>query len=56
LDIRFQDDRRKTKSVREPGFLARSDARPQDVVTEYAGYVKIREAVKEFQRKTKIRL
>jgi len=56
VDIRFQDDRRRTKSAREPGFLARSKERPQDVVTEYEGYVRIREAVKEFQRNTNTRL
>ena len=53
VDIRFQDDRLRTKSIREPGFLARSKERPQDVVTEFEGYVRIREAVQEFEAVTK---
>ena len=56
VDIRYQDGRLPTKSVFQPGFLARSEERPQDVVNEYEGYIRIREAVKEFQLKTKIKL
>ena len=54
VDIRFQDDRLKTKSTREPGFLARSKERPQDVVTEFEGYVRIREAAKEYEAAAKV--
>ena len=56
VDIRYQDGRLRTKSVREPGFLARSEQRPEDVVTDHEGYLRIREAVEEFQLRTKIRL
>ena len=56
MDIRFQDARLRTKSAREPGFLARSKERPQGVVTEFEGYLRIREAVEEFQQKTGVRL
>lgn len=56
VDIRYQDGRLRTKSVREPGFLARSEERPEDVVTDHEGYMRVREAVAEFQRQTKIRL
>ena len=54
VDIRYQDGRLPTKSSREPGFLARSQERPQDVVTKHEGYVRIREAAEEFQLKTKM--
>ena len=56
VDIRYQDGRLRTKSAREPGFLARSVERPEDVVTTYEGYVKIREAVAQLQEATGIRL
>ena len=55
IDIRYQDGRRPVKSVREPGFLARSKERPQDVVTDYKGYRRIREAVAEFRATSEIR-
>ena len=56
VDIRYQDGRERTKSAREPGFLARSEERPQDIVTKYTDYVRIRKAVEEFQLKTGVRL
>ncbi len=55
IDIRYQDGRRPVKSVREPGFLARSKERPQDVVTDYGGYREIRDAVAEFRATSGIR-
>ena len=55
IDIRYQDGRRPVKSVREPGFLARSVERPQDIVTDYEGYRRIREAVAEFRATSGIR-
>ena len=55
IDIRYQDGRRPVKSVREPGFLARSVERPQDVVTDYEGYKAIRDAVAEFRATSGIR-
>ena len=55
IDIRYQDGRRPVKSVREPGFLARSKERPQDVVTDYEGYKRIRDAVAEFRAASGIR-
>ena len=55
IDIRYQDGRRPVKSVREPGFLARSKERPQDVVTDYEGYQRIRDAVAEFRATSGIR-
>lgn len=56
VDIRYQDGRLRVKSVREPGFLARSQERPDDVVTTHEGYVGIREAVEAFGRETGIKL
>jgi ectoine hydroxylase-related dioxygenase (phytanoyl-CoA dioxygenase family) len=56
VDIRYQSDRYPVKSAREPGFLARSQERPQDAVTTFEGYVRIREAVQELQRATGLRL
>ena len=56
VDIRYQDGRRPVKSVREPGFLARSVERPEDVVTDHAGYERIRNAVAEFRASSGIRL
>ena len=56
VDIRYQDGRQRAKSVREPGFLARSKERPEDVVTAHEGYVRIREAVVAFARETGIKL
>lgn len=55
IDIRYQDGSRPVKSVREPGFLARSVERPKDVVTDYEGYRRIREAVAEFRATSGIR-
>ena len=55
IDIRYQDGRRPVKSVREPGFLARSKERPQDVVADYEGYKAIRDAVAEFRAMSGIR-
>ncbi len=55
IDIRYQDGRRTVKSVREPGFLARSKERPEEVVTDYEGYRRIREAVAEFRATSGIR-
>ncbi|MYD50925.1 MAG: phytanoyl-CoA dioxygenase family protein [Dehalococcoidia bacterium] len=55
IDIRYQDGSRPVKSVREPGFLARSVERPQDVVTDYEGYKRIRDAVAEFRATSGIR-
>ncbi len=55
VDIRYQDGRRPVKSVREPGFLARSVERPEDVVTDHAGYERIRNAVAEFRASSGIR-
>ena len=55
VDIRYQDGRRPVKSVREPGFLARSTERPEDVVTDHAGYQRIRDAVAEFRATSGIR-
>ena len=50
VDIRFQDSRLSTKAgTIKPGFIARSKERPQDVVTEHEGYMRIREAVKELK-------
>jgi phytanoyl-CoA hydroxylase len=64
MDIRFQDSRLKTKAgTTTPGFIARSKERPQDVVTEYEGYMRLRkalqefkEAEEEFKQKTGVRL
>jgi hypothetical protein len=42
--------------VREPGFLARSAERPEDVVTDHTGYERIRNAVAEFRASSGIRL
>ena len=56
VDIRYQDGRLRVKSVREPGFLARSKERPEDVVTTHEGYARIRAAVKAFAQETGIRL
>ena len=56
VDIRYQDGRRPVKSVREPGFLARSVERPEDVVTDHAGYERIRNAVAEFRASSGIRI
>jgi len=56
VDIRYQSGSYPVKSAREPGFLARSQERPQDVVTTFEGYVRIREAVQAFQRATGLRL
>lgn len=56
VDIRYQDARLRVKSVREPGFLARSKERPEEVVTNHAGYARIRAAVKAFAQETGIRL
>jgi hypothetical protein len=55
VDIRYQDGRRSVKSVREPGFLARSAERPEDVVTDHAGYQRIRDAVAAFRASSGIR-
>ena len=55
IDIRYQDGSRSVKSVREPGFLARSVERPQDVVTDYEGYKSIRDAVAKFRATSGIR-
>ena len=55
-DIRYQDGRLRVKSVREPGFLARSQERPDDVVTTPEGYMRIRDAVEAFGRETGIKL
>ncbi len=55
VDIRYQDGRRPVKSVREPGFLARSKERAGDVVTDHAGYQRIRDVVAEFRAKSGIR-
>ncbi len=52
VDIRYQDARLPIKSRREPGFLARSRARPDDVVTSYDEYVQIREAAAVYQQAT----
>ncbi len=56
VDIRYQDGRRPVKSVREPGFLARSVERPEDVVTDHTGYERIRNAVAEFRAASGIRI
>jgi ectoine hydroxylase-related dioxygenase (phytanoyl-CoA dioxygenase family) len=55
VDIRYQGGHFPVKSAREPGFLARSKERPQDVVTTFEGYARIREAVQELQRSTGLR-
>ena len=55
VDIRYQDGTRPVKSIREPGFLARSQERPQDVVTDHQGYQQIRNTVAEFREKSGIR-
>lgn len=56
VDIRYQDGRLPIKSAREPGFLARSVQRPEEVVTTYAGYARIREAAAAFAATPGIRL
>ena len=57
VDIRFQDSRLSTKSgTVKPGFIARSKERPQDVVTEYEGYMRLREALQEFREAVDRRL
>ena len=56
VDIRYQDGNQRVKSAREPGFLARSKERPQDVVTTFDGYRRIRDAVREFMEQTGLRL
>jgi hypothetical protein len=56
VDIRYQDGRRPVKSAREPGFLARSRQRPNEVVTTLEGYLRIREAAAAYARTSGIRL
>lgn len=56
VDIRYQDGRRPVKSAREPGFLARSRQRPDEVVTTLEGYLRIREAAAACARTPGIRL
>jgi hypothetical protein len=56
VDIRYQDGRRPVKSAREPGFLARSKQRPDEVVTTLEGYLRIREAAAAYARTPGIRL
>jgi phytanoyl-CoA hydroxylase len=56
VDIRYQDGRRPVKSAREPGFLARSRQRPDEVVTTLDGYLRIREAAAAYARTPGIRL
>ena len=56
VDIRYQDGRLPVKSAREPGFLARSRQRPNEVVTSYEGYARIREAAAAYARTPGIRL
>ena len=56
MDIRYQDGRRPVKSAREPGFLARSRQRPDEVVTTLDGYLRIREAAAAYARTPGIRL
>ena len=56
VDLRYQDGRRPVKSAREPGFLARSRQRPEEVVTTLAGYLRIREAAAAYARTPGIRL
>jgi phytanoyl-CoA hydroxylase len=56
VDIRFQDGRRPVKSAREPGFLARSQQRPDEVVTTVEGFQRIRDAAAAYGRTPGIRL
>ena len=50
VDIRFQDSRLTTKAgTTKAGFTARSEERSQDVMAEYEGFIRIQEALIEFQ-------
>jgi hypothetical protein len=56
VDIRYQDGRKPVKSAREPGFLARSRERPDEVITTLDDYLRIREAAATYARTRGIRL
>ena len=50
------EELRPVKSAREPGFLARSRQRPDEVITTLDGYLRIREAAAAYARTPGIRL
>ena len=51
VDIRYQDAMKPIKSLKEPGFIARSSKNTNKVIANYQDYENIRRAVKEFAAK-----